>query len=126
MPGVGRVDGLASTDARIATPVRCAPPANKPLPAEIVTCRQFLTATIAAMPNLAAILVLGRIAHESTVAALGLKRAVAPFGHGAVHQARPGITLHDSYHCSRYNTNTGVLTEAMFRSVFAGVRERVP
>jgi uracil-DNA glycosylase family 4 len=118
-------DGLTLVDATIANAVRCVPPENKPLPVEIATCRQFLTATIAAMPRLAAILVLGRIAHDSTVAALGLKRAAAPFGHGAVHDARPGLTFHDSYHCSRYNTNTGVLTEAMFRAVFAGIRERL-
>ena len=118
-------DGLTLVDAMIANAVRCVPPENKPLPVEIATCRQFLTATIAAMPRLAAILVLGRIAHDSTVTALGMKRAAAPFGHGAVHEVRPGLTFHDSYHCSRYNTNTGVLTEAMFRAVFAGIRERL-
>jgi uracil-DNA glycosylase len=98
------------------------PPQNKPLPLEINTCRQFLAATIAAMPRLRAIVALGRIAHESTVKALGLRNAAAPFAHGAVHTA--GTTkLYDSYHCSRYNTNTGVLTPKMFRSVFAKVRE---
>jgi uracil-DNA glycosylase len=71
------------------------------------------------------ILVLGRIAHDSTVSALGLKRSAAPFSHGAIHNARPGVTLHDSYHCSRYNTNTGVLTEAMFGMVFAGLQRRL-
>ena len=115
-------DGLTLVDAAIANAVRCVPPENKPTPAEIGTCRRFLTATIAAMPRLAAILVLGRIAHDSTVSALALKRSAAPFSHGAVHDARPGVTLHDSYHCSRYNTNTGVLTEAMFRAVFERVR----
>jgi uracil-DNA glycosylase len=69
--------------------------------------------------------VLGRIAHDSTAAALGLKRASVPFSHGAIHEAGPGLTLHDSYHCSRYNTNTGVLTEAMFRAVFEAVRARL-
>jgi len=118
-------DGLTLTDAAITNAVRCVPPQNKPLPIEIATCRQFLSATIAARPRLAAIMALGRIAHDSTVAALGLKRAAAPFSHGAVHEVRPGLTLHDSYHCSRYNTNTGVLTEAMFRAVFAGIRERL-
>ena len=116
-------DGLTLVDAAIANAVRCVPPENKPAPIEIATCRRFLSATVDAMPELVAILALGRIAHDSTVAALGLKRAAAPFSHGAVHAARPGLTLRDSYHCSRYNTNTGVLTEEMFRAVFAGIRE---
>jgi uracil-DNA glycosylase family 4 len=120
-----RDDGLVLVDAAIANAVRCVPPENKPTPAEIGTCRRFLTATIDAMPNLAAILALGRIAHDSTVAALGLKRAAAPFGHGAVHAMRHDLTLHDSYHCSRYNTNTGRLTEAMFRAAFTAIRERL-
>jgi uracil-DNA glycosylase len=77
------------------------------------------------MPRLAAILALGRIAHDSTVAALGLKRSTAPFAHGAVHEVRPGLVLCDSYHCSRYNTNTGRLTEGMFRSVFEDIRGRL-
>jgi uracil-DNA glycosylase len=115
-------DGLKLVDCRISNAVRCVPPQNKPLPLEINTCRQFLAATIAAMPRLRAIVALGRIAHESTVKALGLRNAAAPFAHGAVHTA--GTTkLYDSYHCSRYNTNTGVLTPKMFRSVFAKVRE---
>ena len=98
------------------------PPENKPETAEIRTCRPFLTATIDAMPELAAILALGRIAHDSVVTALGLKRSRVPFGHGASHPIRPGLTLFDSYHCSRYNTNTGVLTEPMFRAVFGQIR----
>ena len=119
-------DGMTLVDAAIANAVRCVPPENKPTPVEIGTCRRFLAATIDAMPRLAAILVLGRIAHDSTVTALGLKRSAAPFRHGAVHATRASATLHDSYHCSRYNTNTGMLTEAMFRAVFAGLRERLP
>ena len=118
-------DGLKLRDAAIVNAVRCVPPQNKPLPVEIATCRRFLIATLTGMPKVAAILVLGRIAHDSTVAALGLKRSAAPFAHGAVHQVRPGLTMHDSYHCSRYNTNTGVLTEAMFRDVFARIGERL-
>jgi uracil-DNA glycosylase family 4 len=114
-------DGLKLVDCRISNAVRCVPPQNKPLPAEINTCRQFLSATIAAMPKLRAIVPLGRIAHETTLKVLGLRSAAAPFAHGAVHMA--GIfKLYDSYHCSRYNTNTGVLTPKMFRSVFAKVR----
>ncbi|MCA1453424.1 uracil-DNA glycosylase [Bradyrhizobium sp. BRP22] len=114
-------DGLRLIDCRISNAVRCVPPQNKPLPIEINTCRKFLAATIATMPRLRAIVLLGRIAHESTVKALGLRNAAAPFAHGAVHKAG-SIRLYDSYHCSRYNTNTGVLTPKMFRDVFAQVR----
>jgi uracil-DNA glycosylase family 4 len=113
-------DGFTLIDCRITNAVRCVPPENKPLGEEIANCRGFLKATIAEMPNLAAILPLGRIAHDSTVAALGRRRSALPFGHGATH-AVDGIALFDSYHCSRYNTNTGVLTEEMFRKVFAAV-----
>ena len=114
-------DGLELIDCRITNAVRCVPPENKPLPAEINICRQFLIATIETMPNLRAIVALGRVAHESTLKALGLRAAAAPFAHGAVHQA--GATrFYDSYHCSRYNTNTRVLTPQMFRSVFEKVR----
>jgi uracil-DNA glycosylase family 4 len=118
-------DGLILVDAAITNAVRCVPPQNKPLPVEINTCRQFLVATIAAMPRLTTILALGRIAHESVLPALGLRRAAFPFGHGAVHQVRTDLALHDSYHCSRYNTNTRVLTEEMFRTVFAAIRTRL-
>ena len=118
-------DGLTLVDAAIVNAVRCVPPENKPTPAEINTCRQFLHATITALPRLTVMLALGRIAHDSTAKALGMKRSAAPFAHGAVHTVRPGLTLHDSYHCSRYNTNTGVLTETMFRAVFAAIRERL-
>jgi uracil-DNA glycosylase family 4 len=114
-------DGLTLVDCRISNAVRCVPPQNKPLPAEIHCCRQFLIATIAAMPKLRAIVALGRVAHESTLKALGLRSAAAPFAHGALHPAG-ALKLYDSYHCSRYNTNTGVLTPQMFRQVFAAVR----
>jgi len=109
----------------ITNAVRCVPPQNKPLPIEINTCRPFLVTTIEAMPQLSAILALGRIAHESVLPALDLRRATFPFGHGAVHAVRPDLMLYDSYHCSRYNTNTGVLTEDMFRAVFAKIRARL-
>ena len=115
-------DGLKLVDCRISNAVRCVPPQNKPLPIEINTCRQFLAATIASMPKLRSIVLLGRIAHESTVKALGLRGAAVPFAHGAVHKAGT-FALYDSYHCSRYNTNTGVLTPKMFRDVFAKVRK---
>src|SRR5712691_7433585 len=114
-------DGLTLVACRISNAVRCVPPQNKPLPAEISVCRQFLIATIENMPSLRAIVALGRVAHESTLKALGLRAAAAPFAHGAMHQAG-AIKLYDSYHCSRYNTNTRVLTPAMFRNVFAKVR----
>jgi uracil-DNA glycosylase family 4 len=114
-------DGLTLVDCRIGNAVRCVPPQNKPLPAEINTCRQFLIATIQTMPRLRAIVALGRVAHESTLKALGLRAAAAPFAHGAMHQAG-ALRLYDSYHCSRYNTNTRVLTPQMFRNVFARVR----
>jgi uracil-DNA glycosylase len=114
-------DGLRLVDCRISNAVRCVPPQNKPLPAEINTCRTFLAATMATMPKVNSVVLLGRIAHDSTVKALGLKAKDAPFAHGAVHKAGT-IRLYDSYHCSRYNTNTGVLTPKMFRDVFARVR----
>jgi uracil-DNA glycosylase family 4 len=114
-------DGLKLVDSRIANAVHCVPPQNKPLPAEINTCRPFLVANLETMPNLRAIIALGRIAHDTVLKPLKLKASQAPFGHGAVHQAGP-FKLYDSYHCSRYNTNTGVLTTDMFRSVFAKIR----
>ncbi|MGA7804927.1 uracil-DNA glycosylase [Bradyrhizobium sp.] len=114
-------DGLKLVDCRISNAVRCVPPQNKPLPAEIRTCRPFLAMTIAGMPRLRAIVALGRIAHDTLLKALDLRASAAPFGHGAVHQAGH-LKLHDSYHCSRYNTNTGVLTAEMFRRVFAQVK----
>lgn len=114
-------DGLQLVDCRIANAVHCVPPQNKPLPVEISTCRQFLAANLATMPKLRAIVALGRIAHDTVLKPLNLKASQAPFGHGAVHQAG-AFKLYDSYHCSRYNTNTGVLTPDMFRSVFAKVK----
>ena len=114
-------DGLTLVDARITNAVRCVPPENKPTTAEIKTCRTFLEATIAEMRNLRAIVTLGRISHESTVVALNQRRAAAPFGHGASHEIGK-LRLFVSYHCSRYNTNTGVLTPKMFQDVFASAR----
>jgi uracil-DNA glycosylase family 4 len=114
-------DGLTLIDCRISNAVRCVPPQNKPLPVEINTCRQFLSATIATMPRLRAIVALGRVAHESMLKVLELRGSTAPFAHGAMHRAG-AVNLYDSYHCSRYNTNTRVLTPQMFRNVFARVR----
>ncbi|MGP8120683.1 MAG: uracil-DNA glycosylase [Xanthobacteraceae bacterium] len=117
-------DGLQLVDCRISNAVRCVPPQNKPLPVEIGTCRQFLAATRADMPRLRAVVMLGRIAHDSTLKAFGLRAGDAPFGHGREHQAGD-VRLFDSYHCSRYNTNTGVLTAKMFKAVFASVRRHL-
>ena len=117
-------DSLTLVDCRITNAVRCVPPENKPTPAEITTCRDFLTAAIAEMPRLCAIVALGRIAHETVVVANGARRSQLPFGHGRTHSLG-AAKLFDSYHCSRYNTNTGVLTPQMFRDVFAQVREHL-
>jgi len=114
-------DGLTLVDARISNAVRCVPPENKPTGQEITHCRTFLRATIAEMPNLKAIVALGRIAHDTTAVALGQRVSALKFRHGATHEVEK-LTVFDSYHCSRYNTNTGVLTTAMFRTVFAAVR----
>ena len=117
-------DGLELIDCLITNAVRCVPPENKPLPVEISTCRQFLSGRLAAMPNLRAIVALGRIAHESVVNVYGLKQKAAPFGHGTQHQLS-NLLLVDSFHCSRYNTNTRKLTTPMFESVFAAIRTKL-
>jgi uracil-DNA glycosylase len=114
-------DGFTLLDARITNAVRCVPPDNKPTPEEIKTCRSFLAATIAEMRNLRAIVTLGRISHESTLTALNHRRSAAPFRHGAAVEIG-ALRLFVSYHCSRYNTNTGVLTPGMFHAVFAATR----
>ncbi len=114
-------DGLTLIDCRITNAVRCVPPENKPTPAEITTCRDFLKPTIAEMKNLRAILALGQIAHNSVVTTLALKKSATPFKHGG-KRTLDSVTLFSSYHCSRYNTNTGVLTPEMFRKVFEKVR----
>jgi uracil-DNA glycosylase len=116
-------DGLALVDCMISNAVRCVPPENKPTPDEINTCRAFLAARIAAMPNLEVIVALGRVAHDSTLTALHCWKAAFPFAHGARHVVSPRLQLFDSFHCSRYNTNTGRLTPKMFRSVFTAVRD---
>jgi uracil-DNA glycosylase family 4 len=114
-------DGLTLVDARITNAVRCVPPENKPTTEEIAVCRDFLKRTIAEMSKLRAIVALGRIAHDTVLTALGVSRSKVPFVHGCKN-AIGELTLFDSYHCSRYNTNTGVLTPEMFREVFAAVR----
>ena len=115
-------DGLRLIDCVVTNAVRCLPPENKPIGAEFNACRPYLVDTIDAMPRLQVIVALGTGAHGSILAALGLRRAAFKFGHGAMHRLEEGLTLANSYHCSRYNTNTGRLTEAMFHDVFRAVR----
>jgi uracil-DNA glycosylase family 4 len=115
-------DGLQLIDCAITNAVRCVPPGNKPLPVEINICRQFLKATIDSMPKLRAILALGKIAHDSVCTALSVSKREHAFAHGASH-ALPPLTLLSSYHCSRLNTNTGVLTAAMFEAVLAQAKK---
>ncbi|MCD7060767.1 uracil-DNA glycosylase [Pelagibacterium xiamenense] len=110
-------DGMVLKNAMIVNAVRCVPPQNKPTGEEISTCRRFLCATIEANPQVRAFIALGRIGHDSLLSALGRRRAAHPFGHGAEHVLENGTRLFDSFHCSRYNTNTGRLTPAMFEDV---------
>jgi uracil-DNA glycosylase len=117
----GQPEALKLNDCMITNAVRCVPPANRPTPSEMAHCRQFLQARIAALPKLRVILALGRIAHDSTLDALGLKRRDYAFAHGARHELPTGQTLFDSYHCSRQNTNTGRLTTPMFEAVFTDI-----
>lgn len=112
-------DGVALDGAVIINAVRCVPPQNKPTPAEIHACRPFLEAPLTALPNLKVVVALGQIAHQSAVKALGGKLPKYRFGHLAEHKLPSGIRLVDSYHCSRYNQNTGRLTTEMFEAVFA-------
>ena len=117
-------DALVLRDCMVTNAVRCVPPANRPLASEAATCNRFLRGRIAALPRLRAIVALGRIAHEATLAALRLRVRDYPFGHAAEHQAG-AFTLIDSYHCSRQNTNTGRLTRPMFEAVFAAAARMV-
>ncbi len=118
-------DGLVLTGARITNAVRCLPPENRPVGAEVTACRPFLAAELAALPRLRAVLALGTVAHGAVLAALGLRKSAYPFAHGAHHDLPDGRRLFDSYHCSRYNTNTGRLTEAMFHAVAAEIRRHL-
>jgi uracil-DNA glycosylase family 4 len=110
-------DGLELLDCRITNAVRCVPPANRPTPAEAKACRPFLADELAAMPKLQVVLAIGGFAHDAVIASLGGKKSAFPFAHGAVHLLSPHLTMVDSYHCSRLNTNTGRLTAAMFAAV---------
>lgn len=118
-------DGLELVDCRITNAVRCVPPGNKPIGAEAAACRPFLTAEIAALERLEIILALGTVAHGGVLRAMGFTAASQRFRHGALHTLPNGLVLADSYHCSRYNTNTGRLTPVMFNEVFAAIRQRL-
>lgn len=118
-------DGFRLLDCRVTNAVRCVPPQNKPLTSEIAACRRFLAAELGALGRLEAVLALGAVAHGAVLAALDLRRSRYPFAHGALHALPDGPLLADSYHCSRYNTNTGRLTVAMFESVLAELSRRL-
>jgi len=116
---------LHLTDCRITNAVKCLPPANKPETAEVVTCNAYLKAELAAMPRGTVVLALGNVAHAAVLRALGIKARDHVFAHAARHVLPSGVTLYDSYHCSRYNTQTRRLTEAMFHTVFASIKEEL-
>ncbi len=120
-----RGDGQSLIDCRIANAVKCVPPANKPELSEIRTCNGYLANELASRPRVTTVLALGTIAHRATIEAMGLRVAHHRFAHHAKHVLPDGATLFDSYHVSRYNTNTGRLTEAMFDAVLADVREHL-
>lgn len=122
--GAEPTDGLSLVDCRIVNAVRCVPPANLPEPAEIRACNPFLKSEIAAVPTLRAVLALGVVAHQAVLRAAGEKLSKFGFAHGAMHRL-DGLTLHDSYHVSRYNTNTGRLTSEMFDAVVTTIRNGV-
>ncbi len=111
-------DGLQLLNCRITNAVKCLPPENKPVGAEIKTCNSFLAQELKMLPNKSIVLALGTIAHNAVLRALDMKLSAFKFGHNVVHQPVDGITLIDSYHCSRYNTQTRRLTPIMFEQVF--------
>ncbi len=123
--GADPSDGLRLIDCRVTNGVRCVPPGNLPVPAEIAACNAFLAAEFAAMGRLRAVLALGGVAHRAVLRSRGLKARDALFAHGAVHALPGGLLLVDSYHVSRLNTNTGRLTEAMFAAVVEDLRRRL-
>ena len=120
---VGQGDGLVLNDCRITNAVRCLPPANKPLPAEVRACNAFLAWELRKLPIDGAVLALGAVAHAAVLRAFGLRASTARFAHGATHPLPGGRLLVDSYHCSRYNTQTRRLTPAMFAQAVASARE---
>jgi uracil-DNA glycosylase family 4 len=118
-------DGLTLINCRITNAVKCLPPDNKPLPAEIVTCNQFLAAELQQLATNSIILALGNVAHLAVLKAFSLKIKDYKFGHATKHNLPNGLILYDSYHCSRYNTQTRRLTEAMFHEVFAMIKSKL-
>lgn len=118
-------DGMVLRDCRITNAVRCVPPQNKPLTSEVHACNDYLREELALLPPAGIILALGTVAHGAILRALGLKLSAARFAHGSQHQLPGGLQLFDSYHCSRYNTQTRRLTPAMFREVFGAIRGRL-
>ncbi|MGE4048086.1 MAG: uracil-DNA glycosylase [Acetobacteraceae bacterium] len=123
--GASAADGMTLAGCRVTNAVRCVPPGNLPLPAEITSCNTFLTQELAAMPNLQAVLALGGVAHKAVLRARGLRASHVPFQHGALHELPGGLLLADSYHVSRLNTNTGRLTPAMFQAVVRAMHDRI-
>ncbi len=121
----GRDDGLRLIDCRITNAVKCVPPQNKPLPSEIKNCGRYLSAELQRLPANALLLALGRIAHDAVLRSYGLKASACRFQHGKCHALAKGIILLDSYHCSRYNTQTRRLTASMFEEVFAMARRHL-
>ena len=118
-------DGLQLTGCRITNAVKCLPPANKPTTAEIATCNRYLAAELELLPRPGVIVALGRIAHNAVLKAFALRQTSHVFGHAAEHTLADGVTLIDSYHCSRYNTQTRRLTPAMFERVFRLAAQRL-
>ncbi len=118
-------DGLRLKDCRITNAVKCLPPENKPSGDEIKVCNQYLAAEFASLPRNLVILALGNIAHQAVLKAQGLKLGAYKFGHAARHVLPSGQVLYDSYHCSRYNTQTRRLTEAMFHEVFESIHHEL-
>jgi uracil-DNA glycosylase family 4 len=118
-------DGLSLTGCRLVNAVRCVPPANLPLPAEVATCNRFLTSELRGMSELKAVLALGVLAHTAVLKACGIPAARLRFRHGAIHELPDGLLLADSYHVSRYNTSTGRLTEEMFQQAVLNLLVRL-
>lgn len=122
--GARRDDGLELVNCRITNAVRCVPPGNRPLAAELRSCNTFLSRELKTLPRLDTVLALGGLAHQAIVDAVGARRSAFPFAHGAIHDPADGLVLVDSYHCSRLNTNTGRLTWEMFTRIFTTITER--
>ena len=115
-------DGLQLRDCRITNAVRCLPPQNKPIGAEVNNCNRYLQQELAQMPQASVVMALGVVAHRAVIRAMGLRQKQFQFTHAAEHQLSPQLMLIDSYHCSRYNTNTKRLTTEMFEAVFERIR----